>query len=547
MGTGLQQEVVGDGLQPAGFHQGLGAILGFQSGPGRFDEGLVSQHELSLILSEPTVGHQEGDRGQDLLEFTGRGVAAQGFQLLQPGEAIGEDALEFVARDVPLAFDGPDHPRGVVASGQDVLEPGQLRVRPAVVDQPFPQGVEREGVTGVAHQLADQVRILPQAVSQSEGQQHIRGGRVGLAQGQSGGRAEGCGADGRFEGGQRGQQGAETLLIAVWVSAVRATRSRLELGEDRVEFREGLRDIGRRSSRGFRDGVGDELDAPTGHGSMEGVRGRDAEGAGPGAQIGPPLRRFFRGHSRSVLGCRHDWQRQLPGDRVPVGVRPSYLALPARGAGCPGVMEMAPERRGEEVVFVANRGRDDAGQLQAFAPGFQAGSGLSPYQCPAHVLYGVEEEQGSRSEDECGIGDGGDGPVPELQSRPRLQGPHFRSGLQAFGPLIPTAPRQQAPAESGQRPEFGRGPGHPALHGGQQLRGLGRSDPAECQPESTPRNQRRQAAPGRGDHQHADPGIPGLGPRHPGADESPQQGAFVPAEQEFRQGEHGDEGGRGCW
>ena len=271
---------------------------------------------------------------------------------------------------------------------------------------------------------------------------------------------------------------------------------------------------------------------------MEGVGGRGAEGGGPGRQVGPAFRCFLRWHSQSVFGRRQVRQRQLPLERTPVGVGPSVGAVSARGLGRPGVVEMAPERRGEEVLLVADRGRDDAGQLQAFAPGFQAGSGLSPNQCPAHVLDGVEEEQGSRSEDECGVGDGRDCPGPEPQPGPGLRCRGFRRGVQAFGPVIPTAPRQEAPRESGQRPEFGCSSGHPALHGGQQLRGLRRGDAAQGQPESPPRNQRRQAAPGRGDHQHADPGIPGLGPRHPGSDEPPTHEAFVPAEQEFRQGEH---------
>ena len=271
---------------------------------------------------------------------------------------------------------------------------------------------------------------------------------------------------------------------------------------------------------------------------MESVGGRGAEGGGPGRQIGPALRRFLRWHPQSVFGSRQVRQRQLPLERTPVGVGPSVGAVSARGLGRPGVVEMAPERRGEEVLLVADRGRDDAGQLQAFAPGFQAGSSLSPHQGPACVLDRMEEEQGGRPEDECGVGDGREGAGPEPQPGPGLRCRGLWGRVEAFGPLIPTAPRQQAPRESGQRPEFGRGPGHPALHGGQQLRGLGRGDPAECQPESPPRNQRRQAAPGRGDHQHADPGIPGLGPRHPGSDEHPTHGAFIPTEQEFRQGEH---------
>ena len=51
--------------------------------------------------------------------------------------------------------------------------------------------------------------------------------------------------------------------------------------------------------------------------------------------------------------------------------------------------------------------------------------------------------------------------------------------------------------------------------------------------------QRRQAAAGRGDRQHANPGIPGRRLRHPGPDESPTNGAFIPTEQEFREREHG--------
>ena len=108
---------------------------------------------------------------------------------MQPAEAIGEDALEFVAGDVPLAFDGPNEPRGVVAAGQDVLEPSQLRVRPAVVDQPFPQGVQGDGIARVAHQLADEVRVFAQAVAQAKGQDHIRGGLDSLSLGQSSGGA----------------------------------------------------------------------------------------------------------------------------------------------------------------------------------------------------------------------------------------------------------------------------------------------------------------------------------------------------------------------
>ncbi len=52
---------------------------------------------------------------------------------------------------------------------------------------------------------------------------------------------------------------------------------------------------------------------------------------------------------------------------------------------------------------------------------------------------------------------------------------------------------------------------------------------------STPRNQRRQATAGRGDRQHAHPGIPGFGLCHPRAYESPTNGAFISTEQEFRE------------
>ena len=164
MGAGLEKEPVGDPFQGLGLLQRLGAIVGLHGGPSRVEQALVAEHQLGLILSEPTVGHQEGDRGRVLLCFAGRGVSAEGFQLLQSGEAIGEDAIEFVARDIPVAFDGPNEPRGVVTAGQDVLEPGQLLVRPSVVDQSFPQGVEGDGIAGVTHHLADQVRILLQAV-----------------------------------------------------------------------------------------------------------------------------------------------------------------------------------------------------------------------------------------------------------------------------------------------------------------------------------------------------------------------------------------------
>ena len=158
---------------------------------------------MGLVLSEPTVGHQDGDRGQELFHFAGRVVSAQGFQLLQSEKAIGENALEFVAGDVPLAFDGPNEPRGVVASAQDVLEPGQLLVRPSVVDQAFPQGVEGDGIARVAHQLANVVRVFAQAMAQAERQRHIRGGLGGLALGQSSGGAQSDGSGRRFHGAQR--------------------------------------------------------------------------------------------------------------------------------------------------------------------------------------------------------------------------------------------------------------------------------------------------------------------------------------------------------
>lgn len=109
---------------------------------------------------------------------------------MQPFEAIGEDVLEFVARDVPLAFDGPDEPQGVVASGQDVLKPGQLLVRPPMVDEAFPKRVQGDGIARVAHHLADKVGVLAQAVPQSEGQHHIRSGLGGLALSQPRGGAQ---------------------------------------------------------------------------------------------------------------------------------------------------------------------------------------------------------------------------------------------------------------------------------------------------------------------------------------------------------------------
>ena len=85
----------------------------------------------------------------------------------------------------------------------------------------------------------------------------------------------------------------------VGIPVVRATRSRLELGQDGIQFRQGLQHIGRGGARGFRDRVGDPPDldagiAGTASGAMEDVRGRGAEGGGPGNQIGPAFRRFLR-------------------------------------------------------------------------------------------------------------------------------------------------------------------------------------------------------------------------------------------------------------
>ena len=228
----------------------------------------------------------------------------------------------------------------------------------------------------------------------------------------------------------------------VGIAVVRAIGGRLELGEDGVEFREGLEHIGRGVSWGFRDRVGDELDAGPANGAMEGVGGRGAEGRGPGRQIGPAFRRFLRWHSQSALGRWEVRERQLSLERTPVGVGPSVGAVSARGVGRPGVVEMTPERGGEEVLLVADRGRDDAGQLQAFAPGFQVRPGLSPHQGSACVLDRMEEEQGSRPENEGGVGDGREGARPEPQPGPGLRCRGLWGGVQALGPMVPTAPRK---------------------------------------------------------------------------------------------------------
>ena len=118
----------------------------------------------------------------------------------------------------------------------------------------------------------------------------------------------------------------------VGIAIVRAIGGRLELGQDGVEFREGLEHIGRGVSPGFRDRIGDPLDTGTigtASGAMEGVGGRGAEGGGPGRQVGPALRCFLRWHSQSVFGRRQVRQRQLPLERTPVGVGPSVGAVSA--------------------------------------------------------------------------------------------------------------------------------------------------------------------------------------------------------------------------